>query len=182
MFIDETGFLLAPLVRRSWALRGCTPLLHQRTYHHRKVSAIGAISLSPHRRRLGRYLHLHPDSSVDQDRVVVFLRDLLRHLRGPVIVIWDRLQAHRGTQVRRYVQTVRRLRIESLPPYAPELNPNEYGWSHVKCNPLANDTPADVAELCDHVAAACRAARSDQSLLRGFLRATGLPIRLPERR
>lgn len=166
------------MLRRSWALRGQTPVLRQRTRRHRKVSAIGAISLSPRRRRLGQYLHLHPDGSIDQDRAIVFLRDLLGHLRGPVIVIWDRLQAHRSAQVRRYVARVRRLHIELLPAYAPELNPNEYGWAHVKCNALANDTPADELELCEHVAAAFRSTRGDQSLLRGFLRATGLPLRL----
>lgn len=178
VFIDETGFLFAPLVRRTWALRGHTPVLHQRMRHHRKLSAIGGISISARRRRLGRYLHLHPDCSIDQDGVIAFLRDLLRHLRGHVIVIWDRLRTHRSAAVRQFVHERGRLHIELLPPYAPELNPNEYSWAHTKCNALANDTPMDIDALGKHVSAAVRPTQRDQPLLRGFVYATGLPIRL----
>lgn len=167
-----------PVVRRTWAPRGRTPVLRQRTRRHRKISTIGGISISPHRRRLGWYLQFHTDQAIRQEQVVAFLRHLLVHLRGPVIAVWDRLGAHRGSLVRRYAQGQRRLTLEELPAYAPELNPNEYGWSHLKYGVLANFAPRDLAELEQTVFVAADQARTRQTLLRSFVHATRLPIRL----
>lgn len=178
VFIDETGFLLHPLVRRTWAPRGQTPVLRQRTRHHRRVSAIGGLSLSPKRRRLGWYLQFHQDRSICQEQVIDFLRHLLRHLPGFVIVVWDRLGAHRSRALRDWLRRCRRLRLESLPGYAPELNPNEYGWAYLKHHRLANYCPADVERLHAQVLVESRDTASHQALLRAFVHATGLPIRL----
>jgi transposase len=177
VFIDETGFLLAPLVCRTWGLRGRTPQMRQRTRHHRRVSAIGALAISPQRRRLGWYLHFHLDRSISQDQVLDFLRDLLRHLAGPLIVVWDRLASHRSRLLRRWLRRCRRLHLEYLPPYAPELNPNEYGWAHLKTNSVANYCPPDVQRLHARVACGSRDVASRQPLLRSFVRHTHLPIR-----
>ena len=167
-----------PVVRRTWAPRGQTPVLRQRTRHHRKVSTIGGISISPQRRRLGWYLQFHSDQAIRQEQIVGFLRHLLAHLRGPVIVVWDRLGAHRGSLVHSYARRQRRLTLEHLPPYAPELNPNEYGWSHLKYGVLANFAPHDLDELEHSVFLAAHQARTRQALLRSFVHATKLPIRL----
>lgn len=177
VFIDETGFLLAPLVRRTWGLRGQTPLMRQRTRHHRRVSAIGGLSMSPRRRRLGWYLHFHLDGSIRQEGVVDFLRDLLRHLAGRIIVVWDRLAAHRSRILRQWLRRCRRLHLEYLPGYAPELNPNEYGWAYLKGNPLANYCPYDADELHSRAVCASREVARQQWLLRSFVLATDLPIR-----
>ena len=88
MFLDESGFLLIPTVRRTWAPRGHTPLVRHR-YRRDKISAISAVTLSARRRRLGLYLHFHPDQNITHVEVARFLRALLRHLRGHVIVLWD---------------------------------------------------------------------------------------------
>ena len=145
----------------------------------RKVSAIGAVSVSPTRRRLGRYVQLHRDRSISQEQVVAFLRQLRRHLRGPIVVVWDNLRTHRGRLVREYLKRHRRtLRVEPLPAYAPELNAVEYNWGHDKRGELANACPLNVEQLCDRVASAIAQTRTDQPLLRGFVRATGLPMRL----
>jgi transposase len=166
------------VVRRTWAPCGQTPVLRHRTRHHRKISTIGGISISPQRRRLGWYLHFHRDESIRQEQVIAFLRHLLAHLRGRVIVVWDRLGAHHGAQVRQYAAQQRRLRLETLPAYAPELNPNEYGWSHLKYGTLANLCPHDLDELEQNVFVAAVQAQTRQALLRSFIRATELPIRL----
>ena len=177
VFIDETGFLMAPLVRRTWGLCGQTPVLRHRTRHHRRVSAIGGVSLSPRRCRLGWYLHFHLDRSIKQEQLIAFLRGLLGHLDGPIVVIWDRLQAHRGRLLRLWLRRCRRLHLEYLPAYAPELNPNEYGWAYLKNNPLANYCPQDVEQLHTRVLLAGREVATQQALLRSFVRATRLPIR-----
>ena len=59
MFLDESGVLMAPLVRRSWAPAGQTPVLYQRGAHHRKVSVIAALCVSPERDQLRFYFRLH---------------------------------------------------------------------------------------------------------------------------
>ena len=124
------------------------------------------------------YLQFHADTSIRQEQVIGFLKHLLRHLPGENIVIWDRLNAHRGGLVRDWLVAHGRITVEYLPPYAPELNPNEYGWSHLKTNDLANYCPADVEELQARVIVAANAARSRQALLRGFFKAAGLPMRV----
>jgi putative transposase len=169
---------LSPFVQRTWAPRGQTPILQTRTRHHRHLSLIGALTISPQRRRVGWYLHVHPGRSIKQAEVMAFLSDLLRHLRGQVILIWDRLNAHRGKEVQAFLAKRPRLQTVFLPPYAPELNPNEYAWSYLKCRSLANYAPEDLDELEAATTTAVKAIHSRQSLLRGFLKATGLPIRL----
>lgn len=169
--------MLAPLLQRTWAPRGQTPILRQRTRHHRRVSGIGGLSISPKRRRLGWYLHFHLDRSIRQEQVIEFLRDLLRHLGGPIIVVWDRLAAHRSKLLRHWLGRCRRVHLEYLPGYAPELNPNEYGWAYLKGHPLANYCPRDVQQLHARVAQTADQVAGEQSLLRSFVHATGLPIR-----
>jgi len=146
--------------------------------HYRKVSAIGALSISPRRRRLGLYVHLDAQGDICQEVVVVFLRDLRRHLGGPLLVVWDRWSVHRGKQVRQFLQRQDLIHTEWLPPYAPDLNPMDKGWGWMKCHRLSNYAPAELEELKDAVADASTEAQDRQDLLRSFVRATGLPIRL----
>lgn len=178
VFIDETGFLLQPLLQRSWAPRGQTPVLRHPVRHHRRLSAIAGLSISPGRRRLGWYLQFHLDRNVRQEQVIDFLRHLLRHLRGRIVVVWDHLQAHKSRLLRRWLRRCRRIHLEYLPAYAPEFNPNEYGWAYLKGRSLANYCPPDVHALHAAVLCAAHNAAGQQALLRGFVRATGLPIRL----
>lgn len=147
-----------------------------RTRHRRRVSAIGGVSVSPGRRRLGWYLQFHLDLGIRQEQVIEFLRHLLAHLQGRILVVWDRLGAHKGRQLRNWLRKSSRVHLEFLPPYAPELNPNEYGWSYLKCGALANYCPDDVEQLRGMVVVAASDAASQQSLLRGFVRGTKLPI------
>ena len=95
MFLDESGFLLIPNVRKTWAPIGCTPTVRH-SYRRDKLSAISAVSVSQARTRMGLYMHLHPDNITGAE-VVVFLRDLLRHLRGPIELLGT---AGRFTSVR----------------------------------------------------------------------------------
>lgn len=178
MFLDESGLLLAPLVRRTWAPCGQTPVLYQRGRHRQKVSIIAALTVSPQRRRVGLYFSLAPHLNVDAHWLVTFLQALARHLRGPVILIWDRLTTHRGVLVRRFLQRHPRFRVELLPAYAPELNPVETVWSYLKLNPLANFAPNDAYELARAALRHTRRLQRRSDLIRGFLRSCRLSLRL----
>ncbi len=149
--INESGLFLNPLVRRAWALKGRTPLLDADGGHRKKVSVIGGISVSPNSRRLGFYFATEPDGFYTAAKVVEYLRDLLRHLRGPVIVVWDRGPNHRGEVIREFLRKNKRLRLEMLSPWAPDLNPAEAVWSWLKYGQLANFAPHDLEQLDDQI-------------------------------
>jgi transposase len=166
--------LLAPLVRRSLAPRGQTPILTVSGGHRQKVSCIGGLSLSPRAQRFGLYFQTHPYQHINNHGVAAFLRDLLRHLRGRVIVVWDNGPMHKGEPIRRVLARYPRLQIEWLPPYAPELNPVEALWNHIKYGQLANFTPADVETLDTAVTDWLINAKFDPNRLRSFYNATPL--------
>ena len=177
-FLDESGLLMAPLVRRTWAPRGETPILRQRTRSRQKVSAAGVVTISPQRRRLGLYVALYPNANITAAVLVGFLRGLRRHVRGPLILIWDRLVTHRARSMKAFLDHCPQLRTVLLPPYAPELNAVEYVWGYLKGGPLANHAPDDALELARTAVRHARAIAGKQHLLRGFVHATGLPLRL----
>lgn len=169
---------MLPTVRRTWAPKGQTPVLRHRTRSHKKISTIGALTISPRRRRLGLYLHWHPDKNITQDEVILFLRDLLAHLRGNVILVWDRLNAHRGAAVKLWRTAYPRLSVEWLPPYAPELNPMEYVWGYLKHHRLSNHGLLELDEIHTQAQLEADDVARRQPLLRSFVHAAQLPIRL----
>ena len=71
--------------------------------HRKKVSVIGAVGVSPTARHPGLYFATRPDGFFTAGEVVKFLRDLLKHLRGQVIVVWDRGPNHKGPVVREFL-------------------------------------------------------------------------------
>lgn len=78
--------------------------------------------------------------SVTGKGVVQFLRHLLRHIAGKLLVIWDGASIHRCQEVKRFLAEggAARLWLERLPSYAPDLNPDEGIWRHLKRNELRN--------------------------------------------
>ena len=144
--------------------------------HRKKVSVIGAVSVSPASRRVGLYLATLSDGYFDAAQVVGFLRDVLRFLRGKVVVVWDRGPNHRGPVVRAFLGRNRRLRLEQLPPYAPELNPAEQVWCWLKYGRLANYAPADLGKLDDAVVEALIDLKFDPERLRNLWDGSELPF------
>lgn len=176
VFLDESGFLLLPTVQRTWAPRGQTPVLRHR-YRRDKISAISAVSVSPSRRHCGLYAHFHL-GNITHVEVAVFLRELLRHLRGHIIVLWDGGSVHGGADVKKVLARHPRLHVERFPAYAPELNPDELVWSYLKRR-LANASPDDVEELMQALSKETRRLGSLPDILRAFVVGTDLPSCLP---
>ena len=163
-----------PLRRRTWAPCGCTPVLKHKGRHREKVSTIAALTISPKKQHLGLYCTSLLNESIDHTVVAWFLRQLLRHLRGPIILVWDRGSTHHGPEIRKVLEDNPRLTIESFPAYAPDLNPVEYLWGHLKWNRLNNFAPSDVRELLEQLHEEIRNIIPDQQRLRSFIEASGL--------
>jgi transposase len=166
--IDESGFLMSPLVRRTLAPRGHTPILKTKAAHREKVSVTAALTISPKQHRLGLYWRTYPREFVNAARAAEFLRAMLRHLRGPVIVVWDGGPMHKGEPIRQVLADFPRLTLERLPPYAPELNPVEYLWTHLKYGQLPNFVPDNVFQLNDTLRDHLAHTRRSSRRLRSF--------------
>lgn len=166
--------MLMPLVRRTLAPQGHTPVLTVKASHRDKLSLIAGLTLSPQRRRIGLHYRGYAKQSVNNVRTAAFLRHLLRQVRGPIVVLWDRGSMHRGPAVRELLQKHPRLSAEFLPPYAPELNPVEHLWNHLKYNDLANYIPRDVKELASTARQRLERTRAQRHCLKTFFNATPL--------
>lgn len=176
VLIDESGLLLAPLVRRTLAPSGQTPVLKQKASHRDKVSLSAALCLSPRRRKLSLRFRTYPKQYVNSQRAAEFLRSVLRQVRGRVIVLWDRGNMHKGDPIRQLLKQFPRLELQWLPPYAPELNPVEQLWNHLKYACLANFAALDVHDL-DHAARRrLHYVKRRPRRLRSFFAAAQLPL------
>jgi transposase len=174
--IDESGFLMSPLVRRTLAPQGKTPILKTKAAHRERVSATAALTISPERHRLGLYWRTYPREFVNATRAAEFLRGLLRHLRAAVIVVWDGGPMHKGEAIRRVLADFPRLALEKLPPYAPELNPVEYLWTHLKYGQLPNYAPENVFKLNETLRDHFVNTRRSSRRLRSFFNHSPLPF------
>ena len=146
VWVDEAGCYLLPLALRTWAPRGQTPIL-QVPLTHDHLSAISAITLD------GRlFLQVREDSS-DGEAVVDLLRVVLRQIPGKLLVIWDGSPIHHGQAVKDFLRAgaAKRLQLEQLPGYAPDLNPDEGIWNYLKRVELANVCCADLGDLRHHL-------------------------------
>jgi hypothetical protein len=175
--IDESGLLMAPLVRRTWALRGQTPELAQRGGAREKVSVAAALWLSPRRDRLGLYFQTLVNGYFNNWSMTAFLEAMLHDLSGRFVVVWDGGPMHKGDPIHRLADHFAdRLCLEALPPWAPMLNPTEPLWSWLKYDRLCNYGPHDAVELDGRVVTELTAAGNDQGFLRRLYHASELPI------
>ena len=172
-FLDESGFSQRPPVRATWAPRGQTPVLVE-PFNWKTLSAIGLVLTTPSASRL-RWLWAFHRGSIRSAHIVRFLQALRRHRRKKVLLLWDRLPAHRSRIVQRALERHRTwLILEWLPPYAPELNPVEPLWDYIDDTTLANTPMDDLGRLRCRARTAMRRLQRKPSTSRGFLKHTGL--------
>ena len=176
VFLDESGFMLTPTVRRTLAPRGRTPILTCWDKRDR-LSAISCLTFSPKRHRPGLYFRLlAKNANAHGEDVVAFLKGLHGSLRR-MTVVWDRSPIHsRSAAVREYLAAHPGIVVEDLPAYAPDLNPDELVWAWAKYARLCNYAAPDVPALRAAVEAELKELRSRRDLLRQFLDHTDLPL------
>lgn len=174
VFLDESGFSEVPSVQRTWAPRGQTPILVA-PFNWKRLSAIASLITTPAARRVGLCLRLH-QGTIKQPQIIDYLRALKRHTNGrKVILLWDRLPAHRGGDVQAYIaRQASWLTVEYLPPYAPELNPVEYFWSHLSRTDMAQFVGEDLDAVRRQARKAASHVRHRPDLGKAFLQHSGL--------
>jgi transposase len=120
------------------------------------------------------YFQIYP-GSIRAPQVVRFLQHLLRHIPGRLLLVWDRLPAHRSRLVRDFLAAQNgRVAMEYLPAYAPELNPVEYIWGYCKHHELPNVCPKDYAQLQGGTRRALRRMRRRPALITAFWKQASL--------
>jgi transposase len=170
VFLDESGFMLTPTVRRTWAPQGAKPILSCWDRHDR-LSAISCITVSPRQGRLNFYFTLLPDNvNATAAHTVDFLKALKEQLGGPFTVIWDRSNIHsRGRLVKEYLELHPEIVAEKLPSYAPELNPDEGVWGWTKYGRLANLAASNTRDLRDRIHQEFGFLKENRHLLDSFI-------------
>src|SRR5712691_1509207 len=126
VFEDESGVSQHPVVCRTWAPRGETPVLIHVGASWKRLSVAGALAFRWDGRRARFFFHTQPGTYTDV-ALLAFLRNLKRHFRRQrVMLIWDGLAAHKSRAMLAYLARQRTwLTVERLPAYAPELSPVE---------------------------------------------------------
>ncbi|MFL6114264.1 MAG: transposase [Catenulispora sp.] len=135
LFADEVGFMMTPSVKRTWAPRAKTPVVPYRNRRQKKVSVLGAVALHPASGGLVDLVcDFHPDSYVRGEQAAAFLHRVLAEYPAPMPLdlVWDNLQAHKAPIVKEVLAQHPRLALHYLPPYAPDLNPQEGVWCVAK--------------------------------------------------
>ena len=160
LFVDESGFYPLPFVARTYAPCGETPVLRAPLTHDH-LSVISAITPD------GRLFTRVQDRAFRGPAVVDFVRHLLRQIAGPLLVVWDGAPIHRSRVVKDFLAqgAAARLHFAQLPPYAPDLNPDEGVWNHLKRVELKNRCCQDLDELRWELGLAIRRLRRRPHLL-----------------
>jgi len=153
---------------------GVTPV--QRAWdRYDRLSVVGAVTLSPTRRRISRPFQVY-DKNIRAEHVVHFIQELRNRLRRPLIVCLDRWSAHRSAARRIKASAVPGIQFEWLPAYAPELNPVEARWSHVKYADLSNFVPDDVSHLRRNVSSSLIKHSQGHQLKQSFFKTAKLRL------
>jgi len=161
LFGDETGVHEDGPIDRTWGMRGQTPVVRVSGQRHR-VNVISVISPR------GRLWFRCFKGNLNAARFIAFLKDLLRDIRGLIDLVLDRHPAHIAAATRRFIEENRtRLRVHFLPGYAPEMNPDEHVWAHLKS--MFRREPVALGEKLDHaVEASMDQIQSNRALVRRF--------------
>jgi len=169
VFVDETGSSFQARPARTWAPRGRPPVLRRKS-QRRQLSTIAALTMS------GRIYKRHYREAIRGPQVVRMLRHLRPRLGQPLIVIWDRSQAHRARVVKEYLAMERKISVEWPLPCAPELNPEEYRQGNVK-EQIRNATPKSVEEMQQQVDQGFDRLRKHPDLQLSVFRHAGLGVK-----
>lgn len=170
---DEKGFSLLSPLKRTWAPRGQTPTIRTSVQHNERLNLIGGLCVTPAAHKIKLHLCSHR-KSISGDEVVEFLRHVLRQIKGPIVLVWDKHPIHRRRMVADFLACHPRIHVYEFPTSAPELNPTEFVWTQIS-ESTAGTAPHDGAELRANVFAGIARTRRSQRRLWACIHASDLP-------
>jgi transposase len=170
VFVDESGFYLLPGVVKTYAPKGQTPILDEwQTRDH--LSVMGGVTPQ------GRVYSLVRPKSLNGLHSIEFLVHLGHLVGDRLLVIWDGSPIHRRAEVQEFVAEARgKIHLEPLPPYAPDLNPVEWLWKHLKKVELRNLACLNLKRLHMELHLALGRVRQRRALVRSFFEGAELEL------
>jgi transposase len=171
VFCDQSGFYLLPMVARTYAPVGKTPILRENlTRDH--LSAMSGITLD------GKLYMMEQDRAFKGGDAVRFLKHLMRRIPGKLLIVWDGSPIHHSRAVKDFLASgaTSRLQLEQLPGYAPDLNPDEGIWKHLKCVELKNLCCKSLAQLRVELRKAKERLRHKKHVILGCIRQPGFEV------
>lgn len=168
-FLDEAGFQSDPLLGRTYGLKGKTPVVAT-SGQRQRINVISAVNAS------GEFWAATYDGKLDADAFVQFVKDFMKSQRGDtVFLVLDGLAIHKAKTVLSYVDSLNgRLELHPLPPYCPDLNPDEFVWSHMKNNGVSKKPLKQNESLRKRVEADLVAIHGNPGLIRSFFGAASV--------
>ena len=164
-FWDESGFRADAVQGRTWGVKGVTPVVAV-PGKRQSISAASAVNAK------GGFWFATYKGGMNADLFVAMLEQIMRHRRRPLFLILDSLPAHKAKVVRDYVEaTGGKLKLFFLPGYAPELNPDELVWSHMKRTGTAKRPLTSNELLQDRIEADLINIQKNKRLVRSFFKA-----------
>lgn len=164
-FLDEAGVRSDQVLGRTWGLRGHTPEVAT-SGKRQSVSAISAVNA------LGEFWFEIYSERLNGSKFVELLKHFMRGRKYPVFLVLDGHPAHIAKVVAQYVQSLKgRLELHFLPGYAPELNPDEFVWNHLKRQGVSKKPLRKDESLRERVQADLAEVKSRPALVRSFFRA-----------
>jgi len=161
-FLDEAGFQSDPPLGRTYGLKGQTPVV-QTSGQRQSLNVISAVNAR------GEFWAVTYPGKLDAESFVLFLKNFLPGRTGKVFLVVDGHPAHKANLVKAYLKSLAgRLELHFLPPYAPDLNPDEFVWSHMKTNGVSKKPLKQNESLQKRIEQDLNDVRKNRKLVRSF--------------
>src|SRR6059036_3136738 len=161
-FLDEAGFQSDPPLGRTYGLKGKTPVVLT-SGQRQSLNVISAVNAR------GEFWAATYTGKLNAEAFVAFLQNFMKGRSGKVFLVVDGHPAHKAGLVKAYVQSLQgRLELHFLPPYAPDLNPDEFVWSHMKSNGVSKKPLKQNESLQKRIDQDLNAIRRNRKLVRSF--------------
>lgn len=161
-FLDEAGFQSDPPLGRTYGLKGETPVV-KTSGQRQSINVISAVNAR------GAFWAITYDGKLNAESFVLFLEDFMKERAGKIFLVVDGHPSHTAKAAQRYVESLGgRLELHRLPTYAPDLNPDEFVWSHMKTNGVSKKPLKQNESLRDRVEEDLLKIRANPALVCSF--------------
>lgn len=171
-FLDEAGFQSDPPLGRTYGLKGQTPVL-KTSGQRQSINVISAVNAR------GEFWAATYGGKLDAEAFVAFLQNFMKGRKTKVFLVVDGHPAHKANVVKAYINNLAgKLELHFLPPYAPDLNPDEFVWSHMKQNGVSKKPLKQNESMKERVEQDLAAIQGNPKLIKSFFRAKSVAYAL----